>query len=307
MGSSAITTRPAIRQISLTAARELEEPLSGFLEALFDSPPSIVTREGSPDSVVSVFIPVDSRSVTEIKQSIRLHLESLSAHGISIAGPKISVRRIRNQDWSESWKRHFRPIEINQHLRIAPPWGRRKARPGQHVVTLDPGMSFGTGHHPTTHFCLKHLAEFASGTTDSSLLDIGTGSGILAIAAAKLGFQPVCGFDFDPDAVQSARANADRNNVSREIRFFQADLATCPPIDPQHFSVVCANLTHDLLKAHRKPIAEAVEVDGLLCLAGILNHQFPEVEASFNEIGFACIDHQTQNEWTSGAFQRPRQ
>ena len=139
---------------------------------------------------------------------------------------------MRREDWAESWKRHFKPIEIGDALLVKPSWSKRRPRKNQAVVILDPGLSFGTGQHPTTAFCLREIVrlklakergrlarEFKTRhhadepSALQSFLDIGTGSGILAIAAAKLGYQPVHAFDFDAEAVRIARANARANRV----------------------------------------------------------------------------------------------
>ena len=123
---------------------------------------------------------------------------------------------IRHEDWAESWKRHFKPIEIGRRLLIKPSWSRRRPKPHQQVVVLDPGLSFGTGQHPTTAFCLAEVARLVKNAPARSFLDIGTGSGILAIAAARLNYQPIWAFDFDPEAVRMARANAQTNQVEKK-------------------------------------------------------------------------------------------
>ena len=132
------------------------------------------------------------------------------------------LNKVPPEDWAESWKRHFKPIEIGGDLLILPSWSKRKPKTGQAVVVLDPGLSFGTGQHATTSFCLNEIVKLrrSSKASELSLLDGGTGSGILAIAAAKLGYKPVEAFDFDPVSVRVARANATSNGVNRKVTNF---------------------------------------------------------------------------------------
>ena len=137
--------------------------------------------------------------------------------GLQIGAGKFALAKVRRENWAESWKRHFKPIEIGGELLIKPSWSKRRAKKNQAVLILDPGLSFGTGQHPTTSFCLEQLVQHRTIKADQSFLDIGTGSGILALAAAKLGYSLVEAFDFDPEAVAIARTNARRNRVSDKI------------------------------------------------------------------------------------------
>jgi ribosomal protein L11 methyltransferase len=206
------------------------------------------------------------------------------------------------RNWKESWKRHFKPLEIGRHLLLRPSWSRRRAKPGQSVVVLDPGLSFGTGQHPTTTFCLRELVRARAHRKPQSFLDIGTGSGILAIAAAKLGYAPVHGFDFDPDAVRVARTNARRNRVEGSVRLGQADLSLLPLRSRQQQDVVCANLLADLLIRESARILNRVKPGGLLVLAGILEREFLELEQHYVSLGARPLRSRTEGEWCSGAY-----
>ena len=147
------------------------------------------------------------------------------------------------------------------------------------MVVLDPGLSFGTGQHPTTAFCLRQLVARRRPGEAQSCLDIGTGSGILAIAAAKLGYAPVDAFDFDPEAVRIARANARRNGVAARIRFSRQDLTKLPRRSARKYSLVCANLISSLLLAERERILARLQPDGVLVVAGILKEEFAQVQS----------------------------
>jgi ribosomal protein L11 methyltransferase len=197
------------------------------------------------------------------------------------------------------------PIEIGTALLIKPSWNRRKPRKGQGMVVLDPGLSFGTGQHATTGFCLRQLVAKSNHETRNSkqsFLDIGTGSGILAIAAAKLGYSPVYAFDFDPESVRVARANARKNGVLGKIQITRQDLTRIPQRSIKKYDIVCANLISNLLIAERERIISRLKPDGTLVLAGILKTEFSLVNSAYEQAGLKLIASRAEKEWRSGAF-----
>ena len=198
--------------------------------------------------------------------------------GLDIGPGSISLTRISQRDWAESWKLHFKPLVIGSVLLLKPSWSRRRPRRGQAVVILDPGLSFGTGRHPTTAFCLRELVARRPRADARSCLDIGTGSGILAIAAAKLGYGPVDALDCDPESIRIARANARRNGVSARIRFLRQDLTGLPRRSARKYSVICANLVIEPALAERERILARLHPDGALIVAGILKSEFGQVQ-----------------------------
>jgi ribosomal protein L11 methyltransferase len=224
--------------------------------------------------------------------SLRQQLARISAAGIDIGPGSISRRKVRREDWAESWKRHFKPLEISGRLLVKPSWSVRKPKRGQVVVTLDPGLSFGTGQHPTTAFCLEQLSAQRHDGAKQSMLDVGCGSGILAISAIKLGYQPVEAFDFDPDAIRVASENAAQNKVA--LRIVRRDLTKLAAHGTRRFDVVCANLTYDLLVSERDKLLNRLAANGVLVLAGILNEQFPAVEKAFLKAGMNLIAERTK-------------
>jgi ribosomal protein L11 methyltransferase len=231
-------------------------------------------------------------------------LQQIKRCGLDIRPAKITVARVKREDWAESWKKHFPPIAIGDALLVKPSWSHRRPVKGQGVVILDPGLSFGTGQHPTTAFCLAELVRGRAARSGQSFLDIGTGSGILAISAAKLGYQPVHAFDFDPDCVRIARENARTNVVAGMTKITRGDVARLNLKPTQRFDLVCANLISNLLLAERRKIAAQVSADGTLVLAGILRKEFTLVQKGFAEIGWHFFRGKTVNEWRSGAFRR---
>jgi ribosomal protein L11 methyltransferase len=188
---------------------------------------------------------------------------------------------------------------------IQPSWTKRPPKPGQAVVVLDPGLSFGTGHHPTTLYCLRELVAARRLGLAQSVLDLGTGSGILAIAAAKLGFHRVEAVDLDADCVRVARDNAARNRVDQRIWIARQDVAGRPAKGRRRYSVVCANLITPVLLAQKRKILDCLAPGGRLVLAGILDAEFPEVQRTYEAAGLRLGRTQAKREWRSGTFWRP--
>jgi ribosomal protein L11 methyltransferase len=252
-------------------------------------------------TLVSAFLQVAPPK--NLRQQIAKALAHIWECGLAASPAGIRIARVPREDWAESWKRHFKPMEISPALLIKPSWSKKRARAKQAVVILDPGLSFGTGQHATTAFCLQELVQCRKISTPQSLLDIGTGSGILAITAAKLGYQPVSGFDFDPEAVRIARANARVNRVLARLNLFQEDVTRLPLRSTEKHDVICANLISNLLLAQKKRIISRLKRNGILILAGILTTEFDQVTAGFSSLGLKLVSAKTEKEWRSGSFQ----
>ncbi len=286
-------------KVSVRLTADTEDSFVAAITDLYGIPPSVYTDTERQTTVASLFLPEFSE---RDRRCIRSVLTRIAAAGLPTGSGRIVARRIARENWAESWKRHFKPLEIGSRLLVLPSWSKRKPNRDQTMVVLDPGLSFGTGHHPTTAFCLEQVAELSGpGHRHPSLLDIGTGSGILAIAAAKLGYKPVKAFDFDPAAVRVARQNAAVNRVSFPI--LRQDLSQMPIRSPKRYDVVCANLMYDLLIQERRRILSRLQPNGTLVLAGILKSQFPAVRLAYEEKGLTLIRQRMAGEWRSGAFQ----
>jgi len=288
--------------IAVETSDEAEEALQQLLSEAFQTPATACADLERGVVTVSLFLEKRRHPSAPQRSAIKALLQRAQAAGLAVGSGRISIRSMRPENWAESWKRHFKPMEFGPRLVVQPGWSRRKPRPGQTVVILDPGLSFGTGQHPTTGFCLREVAAAARRGGPVSMLDVGCGSGILAIAAARLGCHPVAGFDFDPDAVRVARANGARNGV--RVRWRQADVRRLPLRPVLQYDLVCANLMFDLLIAARHRIAAQVRPGGRLVLAGILDRQFPEVRAAYEALGWRLVSSRREKEWRSGAFVR---
>ena len=275
-----------------------------MLGAWFGQSPSIYQDAETGRTTVSVFCSNPPQRAAGSRAALRCRLGEIRDMGLDTGPGTISWRKLRREDWAESWKRHFQPIEVGGALLVKPSWSRQTPREGQAVVVLDPGLSFGTGQHPTTLFCLEQLTACRQQRTVQSFLDVGTGSGILAISAAKLGYSPVHAFDFDPASVRVARANAAKNDVKKKVRIARQDLARLPLRGEAKYDVVCANVTCDLLLQQFRRILNRLQPDGVLVLAGILKTQFPAVRRAYVAAGLKSVETTVEDEWQSGAFRR---
>ena len=205
---------------------------------------------------------------------------------------------IPDEDWKLSYRKHFKTEVISPRLVVRPPWEAVTPAPGQKVLTLDPGIAFGTGQHPTTRACLDAIDALAVEGTDRSFLDVGCGSGILSIAAALEGFRDVHGFDNDPDAVRNANENAEANGLG--AFFSDGDLSvpgTAVPAD-----VVAANVLAPVLVRFACEVGALVNPGGRLILSGILDEQYDEVRAAYAALGFTELSNRLIGEWRTGLF-----
>ena len=209
---------------------------------------------------------------------------------------------LKKEDWAEVWKKYFDVIPVSETLVIKPSWLDVERKPGMAVVEIDPGMSFGTGQHATTYYCLKTIDRLAGKPGVKSMLDAGCGSGILTIAAALRGYDPVDAFDNDPDAVRIAAENLALNRIGT-VSPVVGDAAVWQGRAEQ-YDLVCANILGHLLVAFRNKIVNWVCPGGYLTLAGILSTEFDGVAAAFIELGFEELDRETLREWTSGLFRK---
>jgi ribosomal protein L11 methyltransferase len=320
-----------VSQISITTSSECEEPVSALLESIFSVTPSSYLNAETNLATITAYIRTTPAKLRAHSTEIKSALADLQQFGLNTAPAEIQIAPVRREDWAESWKKYFKLITIGSALVIKPSWTKIKPKPGQAVVTLDPGLSFGTGQHATTHFCLtqittlhrRHVAQISQSAslrptnrrkannrssttiaTPLSLLDIGCGSGILAISAAKLGYAPVTAFDFDPVAVRAAQKNCRTNRVEKKVAVSRKDLTKLALNSRQKYDVVCANLMAPLLIAERDRILNRLATGGTLILAGILATEFQSVRDRYESAGLQLIADKSEREWQSGAFTR---
>ncbi|MDD5697490.1 MAG: 50S ribosomal protein L11 methyltransferase [Victivallaceae bacterium] len=234
------------------------------------------------------------------KDDLEARREEWREYGIEIK--EIELFSIRREDWAEVWKKYFPVLPISPRLVIKPSWLEYYPQPGQQIVEIDPGMSFGTGQHATTAYCLRMIDKLTDAGNVARLLDAGCGSGILSIAAAKLGCPDIDAFDIDPDAVRIARENMALNGIiPGNIRVRIADAAEFAPSGGA-YDLVAANILAHVLGANCGQIASWVKPGGKLILAGILTGDFDHTARQFRDAGLEPLDRFTEKEWTSGLF-----
>ncbi len=208
------------------------------------------------------------------------------------------------EDWAEAWKRFFEIQHLSPTLVIKPEWLTYEATPEQTVIEINPGMSFGTGRHATTVFCLRQIEQLSKKLPhDIGVLDAGCGSGILAIAASKFGFSPIDAFDYDEMCIPCSEENAQLNGLPADaIRFYQADLTQYPT--DKTYGLVIANILAVVLLAEAERLYKLTQPNGYLVLAGILSTEYHKIKAKFETLGLKEIATETGAEWTGGAFYR---
>jgi ribosomal protein L11 methyltransferase len=289
-------------KLSVVTCEGAEEAVAELLTARLGQPTSSYTDLKMGRTTVSVYLQRKPLWSAGFQKDFETALQRIKGERFSKVYSNIKLAKLPTEDWAESWKRHFQPMEIERRLLIKPSWSSRRSRKGQVTVELDPGMSFGTGQHPTTRFCLQELVHCQKAAQKQSFLDVGTGSGILAICAAKLGYSPVVAVEVDRGAVQIARSNARLNQVAKRIELSCRDVADVASYAGRQYSVVCANLTANLLLAEAKRLFGVVATGGLLVLAGILRSEFTGVQAVYERLGLQLVSSRTEKEWRSGSF-----
>ena len=289
----------------VTFADESDTPGAGaeFLSA-FDYDISTWRDEESGGIRHTLYFPSKS-SAEEALAFIRQNRPEWQSFGIVFSEP--AYAELKKENWAESWKIHFKPLEISSRLLVCPSWEQAPKKDGQIVLTLDPGMSFGTGQHATTKFCLTAIDDITRESRSVlSMLDAGSGSGILAIAAYLFGCRPVRAFDIDPDTIPPARENADANGIPRDgIEFAVSSLDDRE--DGMQYDIVAANILSSALIAGREKLISLVKPGGHLILAGILDAEYERVRDAFTALGCTELRSTQEKEWRGGVFLVPRQ
>ena len=199
------------------------------------------------------------------------------------------------EDWSVAWRKHHRPLRVGPRSWVQPPWEDAPAAPGEARVLIDPGMAFGTGSHPTTALCLERLDELLAELPGADVLDIGTGSGVIALLAVKLGAGRVCGTENDPVALEAARRGAGLNGIpSERMRWALADPDQLPEAP---YRIVVANILLNTLIELAPAIARKVASGGRLVLSGLLAAQADEAEAAYAALGLSPAGRAQRDGW----------
>ena len=242
---------------------------------------------------VSIYIP-EEKSLSDSVAFLRDRFAALCPD------VKIELVGLDEEDWANEWKKYYKTLHIGNRTVINPPWIPYEAQDGEIVVTMDPGMAFGTGTHETTRLCLLLLERYLQ--QGARVLDVGTGSGILSIAARKLGAASAFAYDIDPVAVRVARDNVETNGVS--------DI-TCGVSDLLHdvdrsapYDFVCANIVADILIRMAPDIGGVMRKGGLIITSGIIEGKCVEVKETMERYGFTTLHTETENDWVAYVFEK---
>lgn len=221
-------------------------------------------------------------------------LSRLPEWGLDPGLALVETRRRDEAEWAEAWKRFYHTLKVGR-LVVRPSWEEYQLQPGELAIDLDPGMAFGTGTHPTTALCLGALQEVLA--QNDLVVDAGTGSGILAIAAAKLGAERVIACDLDPVACRVSRENVALNGVADRVEVREGDARPVLRSVAGQANVVVANIVAEVIAAFAPDLAAALRPDGVLLAAGIIDHKRPLVEQALAEAGLRVVDRREQERW----------
>lgn len=259
--------------------------------------------EGQTNAVISL-LPGGRSIRVEVYCDDREHADSIQ----KLFGGR--VRELKQENWAAMKPPARGPIKIRRSLVITEAADEaaiaevRAAHPGRGVISIPAQMAFGTGDHATTASCLRFLvdlaAEIGAAGAGWSMLDVGCGSGILAIAASKLGASPVAGFDYDPHALQVAEENLVRNGVAAQVKLAERDLLAWKPTRAERWDCVCANVFADILAAAAPTLAKVVKPGGHLVVSGILKSHADDCLAALRAQGFEFAAIRTVGKWTTG-------
>ena len=257
-------------------------------------------RPATVRGYVSAVDPADARAAVQRARADLAHLQAFEIRPIG----ELETRVVHEEDWAEAWKQHFPVMRVGRRLVIRPTWREHEPTADDVVISLDPGMAFGTGLHPTTRLCLALIEDLAGdGLLDhASVLDVGCGSGILAIAAGLLGARPILGVDTDPLAVETTRTNARLNGLSDVI---EVRTGSVPLADETAFDIVLANLIASLLVDLAVPLSNAVRPGGRLVASGIFRDREPDVRSAFEAAGLSIVGRLTETDWVALVAERP--
>lgn len=277
-------------QLKISTDQQVNDLIVGFL--------SDVGAEGfvEESNGLSCYF-ADRKWNPSFRTDVNEFLNNLKKQG-KIKSFTIEVSEIRNQDWNRQWEETVVPVEVTKNVAIKPSWKEYEGN-AKIVIEIDPKMSFGTGHHETTRMMIRLLEKFVRG--NEKVLDIGTGSGVLAIAAIKLGAKSCVAIDNDEWSIVNARENIKKNGAESQIELEKGDLTSAPNSE---FDIVVANLNRNTLLYIRNEIYCRCASGGLLLLTGVLTLDEEDVIGSYVEKGFSLVETIREAEWSAIALRK---
>jgi ribosomal protein L11 methyltransferase len=284
--------------VELLIAKEFAEAVSNFL--IEQGAAGIEELEGDlKRERLRTYFPQDGKE-KRILDALYRYLKSLKRLLPEIPRVQIRTASLPEQDWGENWKRFFKPLQVTSRFLVKPPWSRVRLKRGQIPVDITPGMAFGTGTHATTILCIQALEERLK-KRGRSVLDVGTGSGILSIIAARLGAKEVWGIDIDGVALGNARENVEKNQVSDIVRIRKGSIGSLQ----KKFDVIVANIDLRSLRRMRRPLVGRLKNQGFLILSGILEEEEERIRLQYLETGLLrWIKTSQEGEWVCLTFKK---
>ncbi|USB34437.1 50S ribosomal protein L11 methyltransferase [Paenibacillus sp. YPG26] len=246
----------------------------------------------------------ETSSVEEVLEEIKPRIEELRDFGVDAGELKYEIKDVHEDDWANNWKQYFKPLRVSRRLTIKPTWEQYEPEtPEERIIELDPGMAFGTGTHPTTALCLRTLEGVIR--EGDEVVDVGTGSGILAIGAVKLGAKHVLAIDLDPVAVASARENTLLNGLSDQITVHESDLLSVLKQGTEGLGislpvrVVVANILAEIILLFIEDVYQALEPGGYYIASGIYKNKEKLVEDALIAAGFEITETGREEDWVA--------
>jgi ribosomal protein L11 methyltransferase len=291
-------------KIEISAPAELMDALGNFLtetgaQGVFQETPEPQSPGDFPEStnieIIKAYFPADVRS-DKRTAAVKKYLKSLREIFSDLPESELRTEIISDPDWGEQWKKYFKPIRVSSNIIVKPTWERYAPSSRDFVIEIDPGMAFGTGQHASTRMCIEALEDIIMKDRTVSnwkVLDIGCGTGILGITAAKLGAQEVTCVDIDEKAVEIARENAAINHVEDRVRVLNQDAASIK--EPRN--LIIANLTAKLLLKIRQKLIHLLLPEGYLIISGIIEQDAKDIEDNFVAAPLIRNKIITEKEW----------
>ncbi len=278
-------------RITVPTTQYYEDVVASFLVELSET-----GVEFSNDGVTA-YLPLDDNLSSKLRE-LEIFLRKLMKDNKDQQTLEWFGKIVYEEDWSESWKAYFRPVRVGKKIVISPSWEEYIPGDEEIVIRIDPGQAFGVGTHPTTRMCIEWIEIFASkkGRTEKkewTLCDLGCGTGILSVVAAKLGAKKVVAVDIDPVAVEVTRTNCVKNEVESKINIIHGSLDKVS----QKFSCVVANLTGKLLTELAPYIKSVLFPGSWLILSGILDSEIASIENTYQKLGYRSVGKSTDKEW----------
>lgn len=278
------------------------EDAQDFDEFLHDTTPhwdyvdqAVMEKMKDCETCVTIYVADNPQGMEELMQ-VRQILARLKAQDPDgkYGRLELEMKDVDEEDWSNAWKKYYHPVQVGEHLVVCPSWEAYDRKPDEVVLTLNPGMAFGTGTHDTTRLCMELLEKYI--TPQDTVLDVGCGSGILAITAALLGANKIIGCDIDEVAVKVAGENAALNGVQDRIAFHQGDLTS--QVEGS-FQIICANIVADVIIRLSEDAGRYLAKDGIFITSGIIDTREQDVLNALEQNGFQVIERRTSGGWVA--------